>query len=102
MQGEQSDQILFDERVKYECLFQLEHVTPKTVLAIQQQLGPDVECQGLVHRFAASGRMSFGALSYINVQSYCKHVQIRTVHTFPDTCSIVKSCSMFSVEAPKT
>ena len=97
MQGEQQDKISIDKRVDYQCQFQLELVSPKMVLAIQQQLGPEVECEGLVHRFGASGRMAFGAISYIDVQSFCKHVQIRTFHTFPDTCSIVKSCSVFTV-----
>ena len=99
MQGEQQDKVTVGDRVRYECQFQLDLVSPKTVLAIQQQLGPEVDCQGLVHRFAASGRMAFGAISYIDVQSFCKHVQIRTFHTFPDTSSIVKSCSVFSIDA---
>ena len=99
MQGEQQDSVHFGDRIRYECQHQLELVSPKTVLSIHQQLGPEVECQGLVHRFAASGRMSFGAISYIDVQSFCKHVQIRTFHTFPDTCSIVKSCSVFSLSS---
>ena len=97
MQGERQDKVSCNGNVDYECQFQLDHATPKTVLAIQQQLSPEVECEGLVHRFAASGRMAFGAISYINVQSFCKHVQIRTFHTFPDTCSIVKSCSLFTI-----
>ena len=69
MKGVQSDQLRFRDRIEYQCEFQREKVAAKTVLAIQQQL-PDVECEGLVHRFQSSGRMAFGAISYIDVQAF--------------------------------
>ena len=96
MKGVQQDKLMFRDRIDYQCEFQREKVAAKTVLAIQQQL-PDVECEGLIHRFQSSGRIAFGAISYIDIQAYCKHVQIRSFHTFPDTCSIIKSCSVFRV-----
>ncbi|MEM9412901.1 MAG: DUF2617 family protein, partial [Planctomycetota bacterium] len=94
IKGSQTDHVLFRDSIDYQCEFQRDKVAAKTVLAIQQQL-PDVDCSGLVHRFQSSGRMAFGALSYIDIQAFRKHVQIRTFHTFPDTCSIVKSQSVF-------
>ncbi len=96
IKGNQTDQLVFRDLVGYECEFQREKVAAKTVLAIQQQLS-DFECQGLVHRFQSSGRMAFGAISYIDIQAYQNHVQVRSFHTFPDTCSIVKSSSIFRV-----
>lgn len=94
MKGMQKDKLVFRDVIGYECEFQREKVAATTVLAIQQQL-PEVDCQGLVHRFQSSGRITFGAISYIDVQAYRKHVQIRSFHTFPDSGSIVKSCSTF-------
>ena len=96
MKGTQTDHLLFRDRVEYDCEFQREKVAAKTVLAIQQQL-PDVDCEGLVHRFQSSGRMAFGAISYIDIQAYRKYVKIRSFHTFPDTCSIIKSSSTFRI-----
>lgn len=97
IKGMQSDRMLFRDRIGYQCEFQREKVAAKTVLAIQQQL-PDVECEGLVHRFESSGRIAFGALSYIDIQAYRRHVKIRSFHTFPDTGSIVKSSSTFQLQ----
>ena len=97
MKGSQCDKLLFRDVIGYECEFQREKVAAKTVLAIQQQL-PDVECEGLVHRFQSSGRMAFGALSYINIQAYRSRIQLRSLHTFPDTCAIIKSYSSFRIE----
>ena len=96
----QKDRLLFRDAIGYECEFQREKVAAKTVLAIQQQL-PEVDCQGLVHRFQSSGRISFGAISYIDVQAFRRHVQIRSFHTFPDTCSIVKSSTVFRLNDPE-
>ena len=94
IKGNQTDEVVFRDSIGYQCEFQRDQVAAKTVLAIQQQL-PEVDCSGLVHRFQSSGRMAFGALSYIDVQAFLRHVQVRTFHTFPDSCSIVKSQSVF-------
>ena len=94
IKGNQTDEVVFRDSIGYQCEFQRDQVAAKTVLAIQQQL-PEVDCSGLVNRFQSSGRMAFGALSYIDVQAFRRHVQVRTFHTFPDSCSIVKSQSVF-------
>lgn len=99
LKGSQQDQLLFRDRIGYRCSFQLENVPARTVLAIGQQLGSPGECEGLLHRFQSSGRMACGAVSYIDVQAFRRHVQIRSIHTFPDSCTIVKSESRFSLES---
>ena len=88
----------FRDIIGYQSQVQLESVPPKTFVTIQQQLGYKVECEGLVHRFHSNGRLSFGAISYMNVQSFRNHVRIRTFHTFPDTCAVIKSESRFSLD----
>jgi len=67
-------------------------------VTIQQQLDAKVECEGLVHRFHSNGRLSFGAMSYINVQAFRSHVNVRTFHTFPDTSAVLKSDTRFSLD----
>ncbi len=93
----QQDELLFRDRISYRCEFQRERVSLQTVLAIQQQLSTNSTCEGLVHCFQSSGRIAFGAISYIHVQAFRVHVQVRSLHTFPDTCSIVKSQSTFRI-----
>lgn len=97
IKGIQKDQLVFRDKIEYCCEIQHDKVAARTVLAIQHQLTPENECEGLVHRFQSSGRMAFGAISYIDIQAFCRHVQLRTFHTFPDTCSIVKSRSVFQL-----
>ena len=93
-----NDATTFKDTVAYQSEVQLEGVQPTTFVTIQQQLDEKIECEGLVHRFHSNGRLAFGAISYINVQSFHHHVRIRTFHTFPDTCAVLKSESRFSLD----
>ena len=79
----------------------MENVSPQTFVTIAQQLDKRIECEGLVHRFDSNGRLAFGAISYINVQSFREHVKIRSFHTFPDTCAVMKSESQFKLLIPE-
>jgi hypothetical protein len=79
-----------------EC--QIEGVNPRVFAAIQQQLDEQQECEGLLHRFAPSGRSSIGGVSYIHLQAFRRHVQVRCFHTFPDTLAVVKSLTVFGMQ----
>ena len=83
--------------IKYQSSVELEAVNPQIFVTIQQQLDARMECEGLVHRFDSNGRTAFGAVSYMHVQSFFNHVLVRSFHTFPDTCAVMKSESRFSV-----
>ncbi len=97
VEGVCHDRATVGVRIKYRSEVELESVNPKTFVVIQQQLDEKIEFEGLVHRFGSSGRLSFGAISYINVQAFRKHVQVRTFHTFPETCAVLKSESLFEI-----
>ncbi len=92
-----TEQVTLGEQIAYTSEVQMETVSPATFVTIAQQLDERIETEGLVHRFDSNGRLAFGAISYINVQSFRKHVKIRSFHTFPDTCAIVKCNSQFSI-----
>ena len=91
------NQTNYKDIVRYQSTVRLEDVNPKMFVAIQQQLGEKMECEGLVHRFQSNGRIAVGAVSYINVQSFRNHVLVRSFHTFPDTCTVLKSESRFTI-----
>ena len=97
IEGVHNDDVTFAQKIGYSTEVQLEAVNPKTFVTIQQQLDQKVEFEGLVHRFHSNGRLSFGAISYINVQAFRNHVKIRTFHTFPETCAVLKSETRFAV-----
>ncbi len=86
-----------DEVLQYRCQFQLDPADPVTFAMIQEELLKSVPCEGLVFRFQSSGRLSFGAISYVNIQSRQNSVHVRAFHTFPDAYLVMKSESVFSV-----
>lgn len=98
IEGVCQDATTFKDTVGYQSEVQLEGVQPQTFVTIEQQLDEKIECEGLVHRFHSNGRLAFGAISYINVQAFHHHVRIRTFHTFPETCAVLKSESRFSLD----
>ena len=69
---------MYHDVVGYRSTVDLESVNPKTFVTIQQQLDHKLETEGLLHRFEANGRIAFGALSYINIQAFRKHVKVRS------------------------
>lgn len=87
----------FEDLIDYRSSVQMENVNPKIFVSIQQQLDEKLECEGLVHRFHSNGRIACGAVSYMNVQSFKSHVLIRSFHTFPDSCAVLKSESRFTL-----
>ncbi len=90
-------EIVYRDRVHYHCEFQLEQVDARCFLAFQQALSQQTECEGLYYQFGASGRLSFGAISYINVESRARSLRVRAFHTFPESCMMIKSSSMFEL-----
>ena len=97
IEGVHSESTEFQERLSYDNKVQFEGVSPKMLVTIQQQLDESKRCEGLLHRFESNGRMAFGAISYINVQAFNSYVKIRSFHTFPDTCAVMKSESKFTI-----
>lgn len=90
--------VLRHHNVVYQSSVEMEAVPLKAFITIRQQLDESPHIEGLIHRFESNGRVAFGAISYINVQSFASHVLVRALHTFPDTCAVLKSESRFSVK----
>lgn len=83
--------------VGYQSQVSMDAVDPKIFVTIQQQLDKRVETDGLVHRFESNGRLNFGAISYMHAQSFIHHIRIRAFHTFPETCAVLKTDTVFKV-----
>ena len=96
----QNELRLLDGKIQYQSKVQFESVDAKTFVTIQQHLGKQSdhsEPSGLIYRFESNGRLDFGAVSYVDVQSFIHHVKIRAFHTFPDTCAVLKSETLFKI-----
>jgi hypothetical protein len=83
--------------IQYQSTVELEPANPQIFVSIEQQLNAQLECDGLIHRFASNGRTAIGAISYMHIQSFQNHVLVRALHTFPDTLAVMKSESRFLI-----
>ena len=95
--GQHEEELEWQNRVCYQNSFQLEPADPKRFAAIQNQLLEASEYEGLVYQFQASGRLAFGGVSYVDIQSRERSVKLRAFHTFPDAYVVVKSETSFTV-----
>jgi hypothetical protein len=97
LRGERIDRVECRCNVAYDMSFQLEPVDPEVFWTFQHELARDGERQGLFHQFKTSGRISMGAISYINFEARNRNLLIQAFHTFPEDCAIVKSQSLFQL-----
>jgi hypothetical protein len=92
-----AQQIQFCNTLDYSCQFQLDPAQPQTFAMIQKELLKSFPCEGMLFQFQSSGRISMGAISYVNIQSRRNTVHIRAFHTFPDAYVVMKSESRFTI-----
>lgn len=84
--------------VVYRTHYHLDSVAPEMFWMVNQQLSGEAT-QGLLHRFASSGRLAYGALSYVNIETRMASMLVQAIHTFPDDYAILKIESLFSLPA---
>lgn len=95
LHGERTDAVKCRGGCCYQVSFQLEPLDPEVFWSFQQELISDGKRQGMLHTFDSSGRVSMGAISYINVETRDRNLLVQAFHTFPDDSAIVKSQSLF-------
>ena len=95
--GERSDRLECRGGSRYQTCFQLERVDAEVFWALQQDLAASAAKRGLLHRFESPGRLTLGALSWIDVETRPRSLLVQAFHTFPDDLAIVKSQSLFEL-----
>jgi hypothetical protein len=96
LRAERQDRVECRGGVAYTIKFQLEPVDPQIFWNFQQELAGG-ETEGLLHRFEPHGRLGFGAISYVNIETRNRSMLVQAFHTFPDDYAIVKSQSWFEL-----
>lgn len=95
--GERRDSIECRDTCRYQMQIEMEPLKPELFWSFQQELQQGRPCQGMLHSFDASGRVSLGAISYINLETRDRVLRVQAFHTFPDDYAIVKSQSQFEL-----
>lgn len=87
---EHTDTISCRGRVTYDVSFGLEIVAPEAFQTYEQEFDLASLKDGLAHRFESNGRVGMGAISYVYAEARDRSFRLRSLHTFPDDCAIVK------------
>ena len=95
--GERSDRMECRGGASYQTCFQLESIAPELFWSFQEELVAAGSRRGLFHRFESGGRLSLGAVRWIDVETRPGGMLVQAFHTFPDDLAIVKSQSLFEV-----
>jgi hypothetical protein len=95
LRGDRTDRMEVRPGVTYEMKFSLEPADREKFAAYQRELTLAATRRGMLERFAPSGRLAAGALSYVNVESRDKTLCVQAFHTFPDDCAVLKIQSWY-------
>ncbi len=82
--------------VGYHTQFELEHVSSDMFWMVHNQLQYCRLENQLVQKFNSSGRIPFGAVSFVHIEERERQLLVQAFHTFPDDFTIVKSVSTFT------
>lgn len=99
LRGKYVEEIQGKRGLRYSSQFELDHISADMFWMLQTQLQNCPSPEGMVYAFDSSGRIPFGAISYVHLEQRERQLLVQAFHTFPDDYAIVKSTSTFTVDA---
>ena len=79
----------------YQASYQLEQLDPEVFLNYHEELLSDCARASVFHRFAPGHRLAPGPVSLIRAEVEPRSLLVHTFHTFPESCGVVKTQSLF-------
>jgi hypothetical protein len=83
------------EDLRYQASYQLEQLDPEVFLNYHEELLSDCARASVYHRFAPGHRLAPGSISLIRAEAEPRSLLVHTFHTFPESCGVVKTQSLF-------
>ncbi len=83
--------------VHYQISYQLEKLDTDVFLNFHEELLGDCDRAAVSHQFPASTRLAPCPLSLIRTEACRASLLIHAYHTFPDSCAVVKTQSLFEI-----
>jgi hypothetical protein len=97
LRGKYNQKLERQSAIRYKTECERESVSPDIFWTFQSQLQKADSGNELIHMFDPSGRIAYGAISFLHVQERDSHLLVQAFHTFPDDHTILKSVSSFFV-----
>jgi hypothetical protein len=87
--GRQQELIGITDTIDAKLHFTSEMLERKAFIAVQAELANAKDRDGLFYHFGSNGRIVFGGLSYLSVETCHNRIHLRTFHTFPEYCRVL-------------
>ncbi len=99
LRGKYVEEFCGKRGLRYHSQFELDHISADMFWMLKNQLQSCTSPEGMVHAFDSSGRIPFGAISYVHLEQRERQLVVQAFHTFPDDYAIVKSTSSLSIDS---
>lgn len=97
LRGCRDDATRLDCGVRYQMSFQLEKLDPEVFANVHEELLGDCRSALVSHQFPTGSRLSPCALSLIRTDADRRSLLVHAFHTFPESCSVVRTQSLFEI-----
>lgn len=97
IRGSRDDAFRFESGIRYQVSYQLERLDPEVYLNFHEELSLDCDRAEIAHRFHSGSRLAPGPLSLIQTDVSPDSLLVHAFHTFPESCAIVKTQSLFEL-----
>ncbi len=97
LSGSRDESVRFGSGIGYHVSFQLEQLEPDVFLNFHEELLLDCARADVAHRFPAGNRLAPAPLSLVKTDIWPHSLLIHTFHTFPESCAIIKTQSLFEI-----
>ncbi|MCH7687450.1 MAG: DUF2617 family protein, partial [Planctomycetes bacterium] len=97
LRGSRDESYHFKSGIHYQVSYQLEQLEPDVYRNLHEEFLIDCNRVNLSHRFPAGNRFSPEPLSIIRTEIAPRSLLIHAYHTFPESCAVVKTQSLFEL-----
>ncbi len=94
---DRDEKLQFASGLTYSTSIQIERLSPERFLQVHEELASDCEKAPLRHSFVAQNRLAPAALSFLQTDIWPHSLLVHAFHTFPDTCTVVRTQSLFEM-----
>jgi hypothetical protein len=85
--------------IEYQTCLELERVDLEIFNHLCEEITLDVSGHFLFHRFESKNRLTAQPIIHIQITARVQDLSIQSIHTFPDECAIVRTQSLFELNA---
>jgi len=97
LRGHHDESVEFRSGLSYQASFHLEELDPDVFLDFNEELIVDSGQAKVAYHFPSMNRLSPGPLSVIRAESTSDSLLVHAYHTFPESCAVVKTQSLFEL-----